>query len=50
MRRSELALERQKANLAEPFASKSWLRRMDKNSVVFAKTLVVQEYPPFVAG
>ena len=37
MRRSELAHERQKTNLAEPLASKSWLRRTAKNLVNFAK-------------
>jgi len=49
MRRSELAHERQKTNLAEPLASKSWLRRTDKNFADFAKIRVFQQYQPFIA-
>ena len=42
MRRSELAHERQKTNLAEPLVSKSWLRCTDKNFADFAKNGVFQ--------
>ncbi|MDU9006878.1 hypothetical protein [Sedimentitalea todarodis] len=46
MRRSELAHERQKTNLAEPLVSKSWLRCTDKNFADFAKNGVFQHNPP----
>ena len=42
MRRSELPHERQKTNLAEPLASKSWLRRTDKKFIDFTKNRVFQ--------
>ena len=47
MRRSDLAHERQKTNLAEPLVSKSWLRCTDKNFADFAKTGVFQHNAPF---
>ncbi len=43
-RRSELGYEWQKTNLAEPLASKSWLRRTGKNFADFAKNGVFQQY------
>ena len=43
IRRSELPHERQKANLAEPLASKSWWRRTDKNFTGFARNGVFQQ-------
>ena len=46
MRRSELPHERQKTNLAEPLASKSWLRRTGKNFIDSAKNGVFQQYQP----
>ena len=48
MRRSELPHERQKTNLAEPLASKSWLRRTGKNFIDSAKNGVFQQYQPKV--
>ena len=42
MRRSELPHERQKANLDEPLASKSWWQRTDKYLINFAKNGVFQ--------
>ena len=42
MRRSELAHERQKTNLAEPLVSKSWLRCTDKNFADLAKNGIFQ--------
>ena len=48
MRRSELAHERQKTNLAEPLVSKSWLRCTDKNFADFAKNGVFQHNPPIL--
>jgi hypothetical protein len=50
MRRSELAHERQKTNLAEPLVSKSWLRCTDKNFADFAKNGVFQHNPPMVSN
>ena len=46
MRRSEMAHERQKTNLAEPLVSKSWLRCTDKNFADFAKNGVFQHNQP----
>jgi len=46
MRRSELAHERQKTNLAERLVSKSWLRCTDKNFADFAKNGVFQHNQP----
>lgn len=48
MRRSELAHERQEANLAEPLASKSWLRRTGKNFAANSKNGVFQHNQPNV--
>ena len=44
MRRNELTHEHQKANLAEPLASKSWLRPTAKNFTDFAKNGVFQHH------
>jgi hypothetical protein len=49
MRRSELPHERQKNNLAELLASKSWSRRTGKNFTDFAKNGVFQHNPPVVS-
>jgi hypothetical protein len=49
MRRSELPHERQKADLAEPLASKSWWRRTDKKFTDLAKNGVFQHNPPLAA-
>ena len=46
MRRSELPHERQKSNLAEPLASKSWSRCTGKKFTEFVKNGVFQQYPP----
>jgi hypothetical protein len=46
MRRSELPHERQKTNLAELLASKSWSRRTGKNFTDFAKNGVFQHNQP----
>lgn len=46
MRHSELTHERQKTHLAEPLASKSWLRLTNKNFADFAKNGVFQQYQP----
>jgi hypothetical protein len=43
MRRIELAHERQKANWAEPFASRNSSRCTDKNFAYFAKNGVFQQ-------
>jgi len=50
MRRSELPHERQKTNLAELLASKSWSRRTGKNFTDFAKNGVFQHNPPFLTN
>ena len=47
MRRSELRHERQKTNLADPLASKSWSRCTNKKFTDFAKNGVFQHNPPF---
>jgi hypothetical protein len=44
VRRSELPHERQKANLAEPLASKSWSRCTNKKFADFTKNGVFQQY------
>jgi hypothetical protein len=46
IRRSELAHERQKANLAEPLASNISSRGTDKNFADFAKNGVFQQNQP----
>ena len=46
MRHSEQPHERQKANLTEPFASKTWSRCTDKNLTDFVKNGVFQQYQP----
>lgn len=44
MTHSEQPHERQKANLAEPLASKTWSRCTDKNLTDFVKNGVFQQY------
>ncbi|MEP3557994.1 MAG: hypothetical protein ABJN03_15910 [Ascidiaceihabitans sp.] len=46
MRRSELPHDRQKSNLAEPLASKSWSRCTGKKFTDFVKNGVFQQYQP----
>ncbi len=46
MRRSELPNKRQKSNLAEPLASKSWSRCTGKKFTDLVKIGVFQQYQP----